>query len=243
MTAETSRFNLCELFVSVQGEGTYLGQPSIFIRSSGCNLRCKWENTLCDTEYASWEPEENVRSVDEILSNVRSIQKQHPNITHVVVTGGEPTLQPGLSALIHGLHAQELFITLETNGSIKPESKLPIDLVSISPKLESSTPWQTEFEDMHCRGRLKLDVLKHWTDNYVFQFKFVILGEDDEAEIHSILDAIGNVDPGQVFLMPEGVSTEELREHGKSCITIALRNGWRYTPRAHIVIFGNKRGT
>ena len=74
---------LSELFYSIQGEGKLVGVPSVFVRASGCNLRCVW----CDTPYASWEPEGAEMSVDEIVSRVR-----HFGADHVVLTGGEPMI-------------------------------------------------------------------------------------------------------------------------------------------------------
>ena len=65
------------------------GVPSVFVRTSGCNLRCAW----CDTPYTSWKPEGADMAVEEILADVR----RHP-ATHVVVTGGEPMIAPGSSS-------------------------------------------------------------------------------------------------------------------------------------------------
>ena len=81
---------IAELFYSLQGEGALLGVPSFFIRTSGCNLRCAW----CDTPYTSWQPEGAELSLDQILDEVRA----HP-MRHVVVTGGEPMIAPGIIKL------------------------------------------------------------------------------------------------------------------------------------------------
>ncbi len=234
--------NVCELFTSLQGEGTHLGQPSLFIRTSGCNLRCKWGETLCDTDYASWEPETHVMSVTDVLAKMMSMRAENPRVHHAVVTGGEPFIQDDLGELLIGLKEQGMFITVETNGTIAPPTTLPIDLVSLSPKLTSSTPTGTEFEEMHRAKRIDLDALRHWVREYEYQFKFVIFEEADEAEILTMLDQLGHVLSERVFLMPEGVEMTQLRKHAHDCFRIALRNGWRYTPRAHIEIFGNSRG-
>ena len=234
--------NVCEFFTSFQGEGTYLGQPSFFLRTSGCNLRCKWGDTLCDTAYASWEPETNLMSVADVLAKIQAMKDESPMVNHVVVTGGEPFMQEDLGELLVGLKAMDLFITVESNGTTHPIEPLPIDLISLSPKLSTSTPMATEFEDIHRTRRINVGALKRWVDNYNYQFKFVIFEESDEAEILEILNQLGDVPPERVFLMPEGVDMSQLRVHAIDCFDIARRHGWRYTPRAHIEIFGDSRG-
>src|ERR1700730_16122971 len=76
---------IAELFYSIQGEGSLVGVPSVFIRTSGCNLRCRW----CDTPYTSWNPEGEELDLDTILSRVRAFPA-----AHAVVTGGEPMIAP-----------------------------------------------------------------------------------------------------------------------------------------------------
>ena len=81
---------ISEIFHSVQGEGRYSGEPSVFVRTSGCNLRC-W---FCDTPYTSWNPEGENRSWDSIVEDVLQY-----DCTHVVITGGEPMLQADIRPL------------------------------------------------------------------------------------------------------------------------------------------------
>ena len=82
----SQRLRLSELFTSVQGEGGLVGVPSVFVRLSGCNLRCVW----CDTPYASWNPEGPTLDADEIAD-----QALATGIRHAVITGGEPMLFDG----------------------------------------------------------------------------------------------------------------------------------------------------
>src|ERR1700682_1426763 len=84
-TPSSTRLKISEVFHSIKGEGTLVGVPSVFVRTSGCNLRCTW----CDTPYTSWQPEGGERTVDQIVTEV----KQYP-ARHVVVTGGEPMIAP-----------------------------------------------------------------------------------------------------------------------------------------------------
>ncbi len=96
-----------EIFYSIQGESTYTGMPCVFIRLSGCNLRC----TFCDTRYAY--DEGRIESVDGIIKEI-----QRYNARLVEITGGEPLLQDGVHTLIHELIDRRYTVLLETNGSI-----------------------------------------------------------------------------------------------------------------------------
>ncbi|MFH1788420.1 MAG: 7-carboxy-7-deazaguanine synthase QueE [Candidatus Altiarchaeota archaeon] len=99
---------VAEIFASIQGEGRFIGEPQVFVRMSGCNMRCTW----CDTKYA-WEAgREN--SVEEIIGVAESY-----GLKSVCITGGEPLLQAEeLLALIRTLKDDGYKILLETNGSI-----------------------------------------------------------------------------------------------------------------------------
>jgi len=103
---------ICEIFHSIQGETTYSGLPCVFVRASGCNLRCSY----CDTKYAYDGGIET--SVDEILAQVRSYR-----CGLIMITGGEPLIQHNeIDSLIDFLLRDEYKILLETNGSLSIES-------------------------------------------------------------------------------------------------------------------------
>jgi len=125
---------ISEIYRSDQGEGALTGTPSIFVRTSGCNLRCEF----CDTPFASWEPEGPVLSVDEIMQQVLSIASNDASLKHVVVTGGEPLLPLEMVSLCLRLKQHPFHITIETAGTIDRE--ITCDLMSISPKMSNSTP-------------------------------------------------------------------------------------------------------
>lgn len=224
---------IAEIFYSIQGEGVLLGVPSVFVRTSGCNLRCTW----CDTPYTSWHPEGRGLSIEEITAEVVRFPA-----SHVVVTGGEPMIAPEIVGLTERLKAADLHITIETAGTVF----VPVacDLMSISPKLANSTPRERDggrWEAQHERLRYQPDVLKRLIAAYDFQLKFVVSSSDDLAEIdrmRSELDA-----PRQkVLLMPEGVSREVLRERGTWLAEICKSSGYRYSPRLHVDLWGDKRG-
>ena len=192
-----------ELFYSIQGEGKLTGVPSVFVRASGCNLRCTW----CDTPYASWDPEGGEMPADEIVRRVRDFGTKH-----TVVTGGEPMIMPDVVDLCAALREAGQHVTIETAATVfKP---VALDLASLSPKLSNSTPMQREggkFAEMHERQRLNFDVIQQFIDSSPdFQLKFVVSSETDLAEIEHILAKLRNFSAEDVLLMPEGIDTTTL---------------------------------
>lgn len=96
-----------EIFHSVQGESTFAGLPCVFVRLTGCPLRCNW----CDTEYAFFGGMD--RSIDDVLDTVRSY-----DCRLVEVTGGEPLAQPDTGTLLHRLCHEGFTVLLETSGAV-----------------------------------------------------------------------------------------------------------------------------
>src|SRR5881394_3201980 len=120
---------IAEIYASLQGEGLLTGTPSVFVRTTGCNLRC-W---FCDTPYTSWQPEGEQRSWESVRDEVLT-----RDVEHVVITGGEPMLQRDVVPLSRALAEQGRLITIETAGTIyRP---VAAHLMSISPKLANSSP-------------------------------------------------------------------------------------------------------
>ena len=222
---------IAELFYSVQGEGLLVGTPSIFIRTSGCNLRCVW----CDTPYTSWTPEGTDLSLDRILSEVNL----HP-AKHVVVTGGEPMIAPEIVPLTERLRQLGLHITVETAGTVfKP---VACDLMSISPKLSNSTPTDDpRWSPQHERLRINLEVLLRLISAYEYQLKFVVQAPRDLDEVRCLAAQL-SADAARVMLMPEGVDRDTLRERAVWLAEICKSEGFRLSPRMHIDLYGNRRG-
>jgi 7-carboxy-7-deazaguanine synthase len=228
---------ISEIFYSLQGEGELTGVPSVFVRTSGCNLRCNW----CDTPYASWHPEGTMMSVEEILDEV----KKHP-AKHVVLTGGEPMIAPGIRELAYRLQDDGYHLTIETAGTIAPRG-IACDLASVSPKLAHSAPdsrldeaWRRKHEEL----RRQPEVLAEWIAAGHFQLKFVVGSEADIAEIEDLLrETLCAVPPSKVLLMPEGTTIERLRERAAWLSEVCKAKGYRYTHRLHVELYGNQRGT
>jgi len=227
---------ISEIFYSIQGEGELSGVPSVFVRTSGCNLRCVW----CDTPYASWNPEGEDMGIDMIVEEV----EKHP-CHHVVLTGGEPMIAKEMRDLAKRLKARGRHITIETAGTVPPEG-ISCDLASISPKLANSTPPESKahaWTAKHDALRLQPAVIQNWLEKYHTQLKFVVQGESDLVEIDDLLKKLTHVKPEQVLLMPEGIDAKVLKEKGLVVANICKSRGFRYCPRLHVELYGNKRGT
>jgi 7-carboxy-7-deazaguanine synthase len=226
---------IAEIFYSIQGEGRLTGVPSAFVRTSGCNLRCAW----CDSPFTSWEPEGEHLPLGEIFRRLDAYSTKH-----VVVTGGEPLIAGGIEDLCAGLKERGYHVTVETAGTVfKP---VACDLASLSPKLSNSTPHQREggrFADRHDRLRLQFDVLRAFVERYDYQLKFVIDEPGDVGEVSAILERLPGVDRTKVLLMPQGVTREELDRRALWLAEECKVHGFRYCPRLHVELYGNRRGT
>lgn len=145
-----------EIFHSIQGESTHAGRPCVFVRLTGCNLRCVW----CDTAYAFHEG--TSLSVDQVVAAVAAF-----DCPLVEITGGEPLLQPEAIELMRALLAGGHEVLLETGGS------LPIDAVPVGVR---------RIVDLKCPGSGECD-RNRWENLDALregdELKFVIADRDD----------------------------------------------------------------
>lgn len=226
---------IAEIYRSVQGEGFLTGVSSVFVRASGCNLRC-W---FCDTPYASWEPEGSDMSTDEIVAQVEEWETEH-----VVVTGGEPMLFAELIPLCERFRAIGKHITIETAGTLY----LPVvcDLMSISPKFASSAPStekHSHWHRRHERERHRPDVIRQLVAKYEYQVKFVVDSQSDLPAVASYLAEFPEISRERVLLMPQGREQEELVARRAWLRAYCQREGLVFCPRKQIEWFGLVRGT
>lgn len=241
---------IIDLFPVLQGEGMYAGIPHILIRTSGCNLRCSFKTSLCDTAYSSWYSEPGKYSLQDVYNVLSSNDKIH----HVMITGGEPTLHmPLVEDLVSICRGLNKIVTLETNGTIPyPHDKnFYVDLVSISPKLKNSIPYsQPHNAKTHEERRENIFAIASWILNSRnYQLKYVISDEADIQEVtdqvNRIFDQIKRIDPLHkdiiVYLMPEGDTEEKLKEKRQWLSRRCIELGYYYTDRLHIIIWGSKR--
>jgi 7-carboxy-7-deazaguanine synthase len=230
---------IAETFVSIQGEGKLTGVPSFFVRVAGCNLRCTW----CDTPYASWSPEARNMPVARLVEEAAA-----SGARHVVVTGGEPMIFEGIEGLCRALRERGMHVTIETAGTVFRD--VACDLMSLSPKLASSSPAEGDPRDpggawraRHEASRINLEALQQLLDHYPErQIKFVYCGLGDVDEIEGLLSRLRGWRSEEVMLMPEGV-TPPSPGKARAAADACLARGWRYCHRLHIELFGHVRGT
>ncbi len=245
---------LAEIFTSRQGEGLLTGTPSVFVRASGCNLRC-W---FCDTPYTSWHPEGEDWALEKIVAEVQRRawsgppaspsgpggREARPTIQHVVLTGGEPMLFAELVPLTQRLHDLGLHLTIETAGTaLQP---VVCDLMSISPKLASSMPpvetagaWSARHE----RDRHKPQVIRRLLADYAYQLKFVIDTPADCEAVERWLAEFPEADRSRVLLMPQGTDAAVLARTAQWLAPYCQQHGFVFCPRMHIAWYGATRGT
>ena len=154
--SESKMLKVNEIYLSVQGESSYTGLPCVFVRLTGCNLRCEW----CDTAYAFYEGKS--MSIDEIVGKVQSF-----GVNLVEITGGEPLMQENVYILMNKLIAKEFQVMLETGGSLSLE-KVPRDIIKI---MDIKCPGSGEHKNNN------LDNLKFLEPKD--EVKFVILNRHD----------------------------------------------------------------
>jgi 7-carboxy-7-deazaguanine synthase len=226
---------IAEIFRSRQGEGLLTGTESVFVRTSGCNLRC----CFCDTPYTSWSPEGVDLSVEEILARVG----EH-DTPHVVITGGEPMLFAESIPLCHRLRRIGRHVTIETAGTLH----LPVecDLMSISPKFESSAPpakQHPHWHRRHERERHRPDVIRRLIAEFEYQVKFVIDSGDDIDRVREYLAEFSEINRERVLLMPQGADQEQLEARSIWLKPFCDAEGFTFCPRKQIEWFGPVRGT
>ncbi len=226
---------IAEIYRSVQGEGLLTGMPSVFVRTSGCNLRC-W---FCDTPFTSWRPEGRDMSVDEIVAQVEEWDTRH-----VVVTGGEPMLFAELIPLCARLRSIGRHITIETAGTLY----LPVacDLMSISPKFASSAPAadvHPRWHRRHERERHRPQVVRRLIAEHAHQVKFVVDTPADLDDVNAYLAELPEVERDRVLLMPQGTVPQELDARAAWLRPYCEAHGFVYCPRKQIEWFGPVRGT
>jgi 7-carboxy-7-deazaguanine synthase len=172
-----------------------------------------------------------------ILSNVR----RHWS-GYVVVTGGEPMIVPEIIELTQKLKEIEHHITIETAGTVF--QPVECDLMSISPKLANSTPWDEDdgrWAPQHERTRYQPEILKELIHRYPYQLKFVVSGPDDVPEVKAVVEEVG-ADRQRVLLMPEGRDRRTLMERSQWLVEVCKTLNYRFCPRLHIEIWGDRRG-
>jgi len=222
-----------EIFTSLQGEGVGLGEPAAFLRLAGCNLTCRWCDTRYTWDWQAYDPGEvTLRLKPEEVS--QQISKLHPR--YLVVTGGEPLLQQEELLQLLLLLDREVFIEVETNGTLLPrEDLLPlVSRWSVSPKLSNS--------EVPRERREVPQVLQFFSTLPSSFFKFVMEEEGDLEELEDLLKEF-DLPPEKVILMPQAQDRRTLARRSRWLAELCSRRSFRFSTRLQILLWGNQRGT
>jgi 7-carboxy-7-deazaguanine synthase len=227
-----TKYAICELFTSIQGEGEVMGIPSHFVRLYRCDLSCAW----CDSKYTWVRQDQAVEGKDYTsmaTGKVLEWLRKEPKAPLVTITGGEPMLQP-LLPLVAALDTRGYRVVVETNGLHTPEKAL-LDLVrhwAVSPKLKNAGMTNVAWGPLDWLGK---------TQNYYL--KFVICDPAiDLPEVQEFVERRG-LPSGKVILQPDGLGpdygailrrlAEFVRDRGYP---------YRVLPQLHRLLWGLKRG-
>lgn len=191
------KYRLRSVFRSIQGEGRNTGRPATFIRFSGCNLNCPW----CDTHKSTMR----ILSLPELMSEVRRFGNRM-----VVVTGGEPTIVPGLSDVLEALKGDGHWLALETNGLRDvPELGL-FDYVAVSPKFLYSSRYA---EQTMVRRADEVRIVAENEDMVAFCRKMRDMIQANDYFI-SPLDDGGRIHYRRAFNLMQKLNSPKLRDEG-----------------------------
>ena len=230
---KVKKIPISEIFYSIQGEGKYCGTPSVFVRVGGCNLKCPgFGDKGCDSYYAvdkRYQKEWELKSIEDIKTEIKKYLRFNP---HLIITGGEPTLYfKELYPLIEWFEGQ---ITIETNATIDIDfEKFPAYkkvAFAMSVKLSNSGEEYNK--------RVKKNVIKSYAKNAKKSFFKFVIDRDLKEEIEDITK---NTDL-PIYCMPLGATKEELEKNAPFVFEFCLKNGYRYSDRIHIRLFGKKKG-
>ncbi len=228
--------NVMEIYRSVQGEGTLMGVPTTFVRFFACNLRCSW----CDTKY-SWSVREG-GTWESITAQEVAERVQALGARHIVLTGGEPTLQKELTTLARLLKDQGYHLTVETNTTIFPASAVPlIDLWSLSPKLSSAG-----------ENYLRYPIIERFLEELRAdqqQWKFVIRDDTDERMLRKLLSRFPSFRERRlpIILQPEGDLAVSDYPTALAYLAERVKDPFwsnyyvRVLPQLHVIIWGRKK--
>jgi 7-carboxy-7-deazaguanine synthase len=222
-----------EIFCSIQGEGVHMGRPAVFLRLGLCNLACTW----CDTKY-TWDWD-NYNKKDQLIEMgaeevEREVLRHTPKF--LVLTGGEPMIQQNqLIPLLEPLKDMAFFIEVETNGTIIPSEKMVglIDHWNMSPKLNNSGNPLSSREIPDC--------YQFFAGLSSSHFKFVVQNENDFNEIQSLMSKY-HLTPDRIILMPEAQSRADLLDRSRWLVELCKAQGYMFSTRLHILLWGNERG-
>ena len=214
--AKAEKLRITEIFASIQGESTSVGKPTVFVRLTGCPLRCQY----CDTSYAfnggCW------MDLDDIAAKVSDF-----NLKHVTVTGGEPLAQKTCLSLLKNLCDKSYIVSLETSGAL--------DISNVDPRVVKVMDIKTPASE---------EVKKNRWDNIHYlreqdQVKFVICNQSDYVWAKNILNEYQLLDRCEVLFSP---SAEQLEAKQLAEWILQDQLNVRFQLQLHKILWGNVPG-
>ena len=220
--------NISEIFYSVQGEGLYAGEPTVFVRLQGCSLGCCW----CDSKYTWSNRKSNTKSINEIVREVEDLHSKAARKPWICITGGEPLEQPeAFHDLATTFHSLDYKIEVETSGLVP----IPFD----DNDLIDSWVVDLKCPDAEANKDPVLEDLDRLRDQD--QLKCVVLSMRD---VDFIEDTLSKVDCSANVLISPVASNDSLFSDGlmKTCAEFCKKHSYRLSLQTHKVIWGVKRG-
>lgn len=238
---------------TIQGEGKFVGNPSIFIRFGKCNFRCEGfaveyetpsgiKKCSCDSFYAvdpEFKEQWQKMTSDEIINEVKKLEPFYK--TDIVITGGEPLLywnNEEFQKILEYYINNNYKVTIETNASLNIDFTKDYQkklIFSMSVKLSNSLePLKKRVNENSLKK-----IIKNTKDSYL---KFVI-GKEFINKAKDEIESISSIIPTcEIYLMPMGDSADEINKHSAEVIQMAIESGYKYCDRLHIRVWDNKRG-
>jgi organic radical activating enzyme len=233
---------ISEVFASLQGEGPSAGQPAVFVRAANCNLACRWCDTRYSWDWRTYEVESHARRLEiaPLVDAVWGLMNPGPGpkTDLLIITGGEPLLQQtAFSQLLAELRRRNpmLRCEVETNGTVAVDTNFAahVHMLVVSPKLASSAD--------HRGKRIKGNTLRSFVEHPRAIFKFVVEDVQDIDEIQHLAES-HSIAAERIWLMPQAQSREQLIQLNAPVADLALRCGFNFTTRLHILMWDNARG-
>lgn len=227
-------FPVSEIFHSIQGEGNYAGVNSLFVRFQLCNLRCPW----CDTKYTwtRFSDQFDLLNADKLRRKIRERSQRH-----IIFTGGEPSL-----FRLDLLAESERMYHVESNGTIIPTQPLSIvlgDRVAIErgameASVISKFNWVISPKLSNSQQPLTPESIAFWAKQPYATFKFIIQDLPDLDEVDAFIDQF-HINSNRVYMGLMGGTLESQLK--PELVDDIIRRGYHYSPRLHILLWGQTR--
>lgn len=245
---------IIEAYTCIQTEGSRAGRPHFLVRTTGCTHRCYFgEGGWCDSWYTSIHPEKGTWT----LNTIKELFQAHPQINHLMITGGSPTMHPELvdELISMAKNMRGMYVTIETEGSHFVPTNYHIDLVSLSPKFGNSTPkvgvptpsgalTDERMVKQHNKFRMNHDAIAKML-GYHLDYHFKPVVDRNEPEIWDEIEEFIKrhaIPHNKVWVMPAGDTFDKLQPNYAYVMEECIKRGYNFTGRAHIVAYNDLRG-